>query len=320
MEQHNSIYENNSILKNYNTYLSISASYEALLPKLNIPHPSLLITKALKKLYQEMSEKTIIMGILNVTPDSFSDGGENSCIDFAYNNAIKMISDGADILDIGGESTRPGSEPISAEEELDRIIPIISAISKETNAVISVDTYKAEVAEKALEAGASIINDITGAKFDSNMPYVIANGRCPAVIMHINGTPHNMQINPVAKDIILKIIQSLSESVQLLLKAGVKKELIIVDPGIGFGKTTEQNLHILKNLRAFKSLEAPILIGTSRKSTIGNILKIDDPKDRIEGTSATTAVSIMNGANIIRVHDVKEISRVAKMTDAILHS
>lgn len=259
-------------------------------------------------------ERTYIMGILNVTPDSFSDGGKYHSPEEATDAAKKMAAEGADIIDIGGLSSRPGSAEITAEEEISRILPVIEKLSKE-NIVISVDTYRSAVAEAALKAGAHLINDISGLHFDPALARVCAKYHVPLVLMHIQGTPQTMQAQPTYQDLIAEIIEYLAESIRLAEKAGVKD--VIVDPGFGFGKTKEHNLEILKNLRSFRSLGRPLLIGTSRKSTIGEVLNLP-VNNRLMGTSATIAVAILNGVDIIRVHDVAEMTETAKMTDAIV--
>jgi dihydropteroate synthase len=258
--------------------------------------------------------RTYIMGILNVTPDSFSDGGKYHTPREAAEAAKKMALDGADIIDIGGQSTRPGSKEIPVEEELNRVIPVIEKLNQE-NLLISVDTYRSAVAEAALRAGAHMINDISGLHFDPDLAKVCAKYQVPLVVMHIKGTPQNMQTAPTYQDLIAEILSYLSESVQLAKAAGVKD--VIVDPGFGFGKTVAHNLELLRSLRSFKSLGRPLLIGTSRKSTIGEVLNLP-VTSRLEGTAATIAVAISGGVDIIRVHDVAEMKKVAKMTDAIV--
>ena len=257
------------------------------------------------------------MGILNVTPDSFSDGSLYFDKSAAIKRALQMVEDGADIIDIGGESTRPGSEPVTIEEELRRTIPVIEVLAKEIKIPISIDTYKSEVAKRALDAGSSMVNDISGLRFDPEMPGVISKYKVPVVIMHIKGTPKAMQQNPVYEALIPEIIDYLREGIRTALESGIPEDKIIIDPGIGFGKTFNHNLEIINNLREFTLLEKPILIGPSRKAFIGKILGDVPVTDRLEGTAAAVAISIMNGANIIRVHDVKEMVRVAKVTDAI---
>lgn len=261
--------------------------------------------------------KTHVMGILNITPDSFSDGGLHFDALYAVEQGIRMVRDGADILDIGGESTRPGSDPVSLEEELRRTIPVIESLAKKVSVPISIDTYKAEVARQAIEAGASVVNDISGLRFDSEMPKVIAHFKVPVVIMHIKGRPREMQQNPQYDALIPEIMDYFRISIRLAKKFGIPEELIILDPGIGFGKTFDHNLEILNNLEQLTLLEKPLLVGPSRKAFLGKILCNVPATDRLEGTAAAVAVSIMKGANIIRVHDVKEMARVAKVVDAI---
>ncbi|MDI1471266.1 dihydropteroate synthase [Thermodesulfovibrio sp. 1176] len=257
------------------------------------------------------------MGILNVTPDSFFDGGKYINFKKAVERGLQLAEEGADIIDIGGESTRPGAEPLSVDEELKRVIPVIENLSKKINIPISIDTYKAKVAEEAINAGATIINDISGLRFDPQMPYIASKYDTPVVIMHIKGTPKNMQINPVYDALIPEIIEYLRNSIVIAKNAGVKENNIIIDPGIGFGKKPEHNLLIIKNLKEFANLGKPILIGVSRKSFIGKILDNAPAEQRLEGTMAAVAVSVINGANIVRVHDVKEIVKVVKVVDAI---
>jgi len=265
----------------------------------------------------ELGHRTLIMGILNVTPDSFSDGGlfinESSALEQAY----KMIGDGVDIIDIGGESTRPGSDSVPIEIELQRVLPVIEKLAKTTKICISIDTYKSAVAKKTLETGACIVNDIS-ALSDPNMASVVSEAGVPIVLMHKKGTPKDMQIAPHYNSLITDINEFLRERIRVAVDSGISSERIIIDPGVGFGKTTAHNLEIIRNLREFKSLGKPILIGTSRKSFIGKILHADDARDRVEGTAATVAIAIANGADIIRVHDVKEMVKVARMTDAIV--
>ncbi len=261
-------------------------------------------------------ERTLIMGILNVTPDSFSDGGLYATTDIAVARAKEMVSEGADILDIGGESTRPGSEKVPLDEELRRVLPVIQQLVQEADVLVSIDTYKAEVAKRALEAGAHIVNDISGLNFDSQMARVVADSGAAVVLMHIQGTPQNMQLSPRYHALIPEIMSYLRNCIEHAEASGISPDKIIIDPGIGFGKTVEHNLEVIRRLKEFHSLGKPILIGTSRKSFIGKILDLP-VEERIEGTAATVACSIINGADIIRVHDVKPMYRVVKMIDAI---
>lgn len=267
----------------------------------------------------DLSTRTHLMGILNVTPDSFSDGGKFFKFEEAVKQGLKLSEEGADIIDIGGESTRPGSEPVTMEEELHRVTPVIEELAKRIGTPISIDTYKSRVAKEALDSGASMINDISGLRFDPEMKKVIAEYGVPVVLMHIQGTPRNMQENPKYDDLIENVKNYLDQSISMAEKTGIGEYKIIIDPGIGFGKTLDDNLKILRNLSEFKSLGKPVMIGVSRKSFIGKIL--DLPTDeRLEGSLASMAVAIMNGANILRVHDVKESKRVAKLVDSILKS
>lgn len=263
-----------------------------------------------------LNQRTHIMGILNITPDSFSDGGKYLNSETAYAYALRMIEEGVDIIDVGGRSTRPGSKEISVKEELSRVIPVINKLFPKIKVPISIDTYRAEVANEALMAGASIVNDISGLHFDSKMAEVVSKNQVPVIVMHIKGTPENMQKDPRYDNLILEITSYLEESINKAIKFGISEDKIIIDPGIGFGKTVSHNLEIIKKLKEFKVLGKPILIGTSRKSFIGNILNLS-PEERIKGTAASVAISIYNGAHIVRVHDVKEMKRVVKMVDAI---
>lgn len=264
-----------------------------------------------------LSERTHIMGVLNVTPDSFSDGGKFLSIDKAVSHALKMVEEGADIIDIGGESTRPGSQPVSLEEETQRVIPVIEALAKKIQIPISIDTYKSQIALKAMEAGAEMINDISGLRFDSAMVKLASKYNVPVIIMHIKGTPQNMQESPYYENVIKEIKDYFEERINFADSFGIKEENIILDPGIGFGKRFEDNLSILKNLKEFKKLEKPLLVGLSRKSFIGKILDLP-VEERLEGSLGALAYSIVQGANIARVHDVKESVQVAKVVDAIL--
>lgn len=266
----------------------------------------------------DLGSRTHVMGILNVTPDSFSDGGRYLDPGRAIEHAKEMAKQGADIIDIGGESTRPGAEPLSEDEEIRRVMPVIERLRAEIETPISIDTYKSRVAEQALKAGASIINDISGLRFSSSMAKVAADYGAGLVIMHIKGTPRNMQQNPSYEDVISEVMDYLEEGIEIALKAGVDPEQIAIDPGIGFGKTFEHNLTILNCLNEFRILGRPILIGTSRKRFIGAVLDQPEPEQRIEGTAATIAIGIERGASIVRVHDVAYMARVAKMTDALI--
>lgn len=258
----------------------------------------------------DFSKKTMIMGILNATPDSFSDGGKFNEIENAVKRAKEMVANGADIIDIGGESTRPGFAAVSVEEELGRVIPIIRAIAEQVEVPISIDTYKAEVAKQAIEAGAHIINDVWGAKADENMGRVAADYDVPIVLMH---NRHNRDYKVFMRD----VINDLYESIAIVKNAGVKDERIIVDPGIGFARDYQENLLTMQNLDTFVKLGYPVLLGTSRKTMIGQALDLP-VHERMEGTGATICYGIQKGCHIIRVHDVKEMSRMAKMMDALM--
>lgn len=265
----------------------------------------------------DFSEKTYVIGILNVTPDSFSDGGLHLDKSAAIRRALQMLEEGADIIDIGGESTRPGSGPVAVEEELRRTIPVIEALAKKIAIPLSIDTRKSEVAKMALDAGASIVNDISGLRFDPQMAKVVSEQKVPVVIMHIKGAPRDMQKNPVYEALMPEIMDYLRGGIRLALESGIAEDRIIIDPGIGFGKTSEHNLEIIHNLYELTLLEKPLLIGPSRKAFTGRVLGGVPPEERIEGTAAAVAISIMNGANMVRVHDVKEMVKVARVADAI---
>ncbi len=264
-----------------------------------------------------LGERTLIMGIINVTPNSFSGDGVDTDPDTAIARAKQMVGDGADLLDIGGESTRPGSEPVGEEDEVARVLPVIERLSAEVDVPLSIDTYKSVVAKAALAAGAHIVNDISGLHHDENMAKVAADAGAAVCLMHIQGAPRDMQKEPKYADVIGEISDYLEEGIAAATGAGLSREQIILDPGIGFGKKLEHNLEILRRLREFRALGCPLLVGTSRKSMIGMIL--DLPADqRVEGTAATVALAIASGADVVRVHDVKEMSRVAKVADAIV--
>ncbi|HTK83255.1 MAG TPA: dihydropteroate synthase [Bacteroidota bacterium] len=263
----------------------------------------------------DLSARTHIMGILNVTPDSFSDGGQYLDHELAVRRGMAMVDEGADIIDIGGESTRPGSEAISGEEELRRVLPVIERLAKSTSIPVSIDTVKPLVAQRALEAGAVIVNDISGLHGDPAMAAVIAGHNASIVIMHMKGTPKSMQVDPSYEDVVEEISQYLREGILTAEQHGI--EQIVVDPGIGFGKTLSHNLEIIRRLREFERLDYPVMVGPSRKSFIGKVLGLE-VDERLEGTAAAVAASVMNGANLVRVHDVREMKRVAQMTDAIM--
>jgi dihydropteroate synthase len=263
--------------------------------------------------------RALIMGILNVTPDSFSDGGLYNRPEIALDHAMAMIEQGADILDIGGESTRPGADSLPLQEELDRVLPVIQAIAARHPIPLSIDTYKSEVAEYAINNGASIINDISGLTFDPNMMEVAAKTDAAVCIMHIKGTPRDMQNNPVYGDVVLEVKQWLLERADAAISNGVIPEKIILDPGLGFGKNLNHNLELMRRLDELCDAGYPVLVGPSRKSAIGTVLGGLPPDQRIEGTAAAVALCIARGARIARVHDVLAMKRVAMMSDAILH-
>ncbi|MFC4737787.1 dihydropteroate synthase [Bacillus daqingensis] len=256
------------------------------------------------------AEKTYVMGILNATPDSFSDGGRYETVERAVRHAREMTADGADIIDVGGESTRPGAEKVGQAEEISRVVPVIEALQQTIDAPISIDTYKAATAEAALEAGASIINDVWGAKADADMAGTAAAADVPIVLMH-------NRPEAVYTDLIADMKRDLSESIERCLRAGVKDDRIILDPGIGFAKSYEDNLLVMRRLGEFNELGYPLLLGTSRKSLIAKTLDLP-VEERMEGTGATVCRGIDQGCSIVRVHDVKEISRMTRMMDAML--
>lgn len=274
-------------MKKYNPYIMEMGKY-----KLNI------------------GEKTWIMGILNATPDSFSDGGQYNTIDSALEHAKEMFRQGADIIDVGGESTRPGAQEVLEKEEIQRVVPIIKALKKHINLPISIDTYKANVAKEALMAGADMINDVWGLQREPKIAKIAAQFNVPVCVMH------NQKGTDYTKDIIKSIKDFFVESIEIAEKAGIKKENIILDPGIGFGKTPEQNLEVMSRLSELNSLGYPILLGTSRKSMIGYVLDLPS-NERVEGTIATNVIGAQAGVEFVRVHDVKEHVRALKVTDAI---
>jgi len=263
------------------------------------------------------SDRTYIMGVLNVTPDSFYDKGRFFEQKKAVKHALDMERDGADIIDVGGESTRPGAPDVSVDEELGRVVPVIRAISKKVKIAISIDTRKAKVADAALKAGASIVNDVSALREDPDMAGVVAKHRAKIILMHMKGRPKDMQADPKYIDVVKEIIRSLKRSIDLAKRAGIKKSKIIIDPGIGFGKTVEHNLKILRGLGHFKKLGYPLCVGTSRKYFIGKMLGSKDPEDRLAGSIATATAAAMNGANIIRAHDVALTRQALKMVDGI---
>jgi dihydropteroate synthase len=270
-----------------------------------------------------LGERTLVMGVLNVTPDSFSDGGKYHSANVAIEHALAMELEGADLLDIGGESTRPGSSGITAQEELARILPVFEGLRGRIKIPISIDTRKAEVAEAALEAGAEIINDISGLNQDPRIARVAAKHRAPLILMHLRGEPGSMQKGPFARDVLKDVANGLRASAAKAAIAGVAKSQIILDPGIGFGKSHAQNYELLQKLYRLAALGYPLLIGTSRKGFLGATLarqgKPASPEERIWGTAATVTASILNGAHIVRVHDVAEMLQVARVADCVVN-
>lgn len=267
----------------------------------------------------DLSSRTFVMGILNITPDSFSDGGKyfdgKVILEKVVEDAVLMEKEGADFIDVGGESARPGSENISIDDELERVIPVIESIKKKINIPISIDTYKSRVAEDALKAGACIVNDISGFRFDDKTAEVTAKYKAACILMHIKGTPKDMQKNPVYENVVQEVYDYLKFSISIAKKYGIKQ--IITDVGIGFGKSLEHNLELIRNLKEFSKLGFPVLLGVSRKSFIDKIFPAD-LGSRLEGTIAANVIGIMNGANIIRVHDIRENIKAVKVADRIL--
>jgi dihydropteroate synthase len=276
-----------------------------------------------------LGKRTLLMGVLNITPDSFSDGGKFLTVDRAVAHALSLEKDGADILDVGAESTRPGSTGISVVEELRRLLPVLQALRGKLRIPISIDTRKASVAEIAVGAGAEIINDVSGLKHDPRLAEVAALGGVLLILMHMRGEPRNMQKIPFARDVIKDVTQGLQWSIRQARKAGVAKSQIIIDPGIGFGKSSEQNYQLLQRLPELAKLGYPLLIGTSRKGFLGRTLALANrsttgrtkpvpAEERIWATAATVAASILGGAHLIRVHDAAEMAQVARVTDCVL--
>jgi dihydropteroate synthase len=266
-----------------------------------------------------LSERTLVMGILNVTPDSFSDGGRFFGVEEALKQGLALSEDGADIIDIGGESTRPGAAPVDTQEEIRRVVPVIEALTDSVSVPISIDTTKAEVAAAAIDAGAAIVNDVSAGRFDEALLPLVAMREVPVVLMHMLGEPRTMQQNPTYGDVVEDVKAFLADRAGVARAAGVPLERIVIDPGFGFGKTREHNLVLLQSLRRFTDLGHPVLAGTSRKSFIGATLEL--PVDeRLEGTAATVAIAVANGAAIVRVHDVGPMRRVASMVEAVLRA
>ncbi|MGF3554714.1 MAG: dihydropteroate synthase [Thermoplasmatota archaeon] len=273
----------------------------------------------------EFGKKTYVMGILNVTPDSFFDGGKYFSLYDAVNHALRMQNEGADIIDIGGQSTRPGAKEISVEEEKKRVIPVIEKLIRKIKIPISIDTYRSEIAKEALKLGAKMVNDVTALRGDKNLARVVAHYNVPVCLMHMKGEPKNMQENPSYKDVVKEISIFLKERADFAISCGIKKDKIIIDPGLGFGKRTgkgiEDNCEILRRLSEFKNLGYPIMIGPSRKTFIGNVCRKDAQlpvNERLEGSLAAACVAVLNGADIVRVHDVKETRRCMDLIDSII--
>jgi dihydropteroate synthase len=264
----------------------------------------------------DFSAGCLVMGILNVTPDSFSDGWKFFNPGEAIEHGLEMAADGAAIIDVGGESTRPGSEPVSAAQQIKRVVPVIEALCERSNVPVSIDTYKFEVAEAALEAGAAMINDIT-ALSDERMGKLAAERRVPVVLMHMQGTPATMQVKPKYDDVVREVLEFLLSRAKRAEKFGISKDMIFIDPGIGFGKTTEHNLLLLRNIDKFVASGYRVLVGTSHKRFIGEITGKEEPTERTFGTAATVALCAVAGVSIVRIHDVAEMADVVKMVNAI---
>jgi dihydropteroate synthase len=265
----------------------------------------------------DMTCHTVLMGIVNVTPDSFYDGGKRFSTERAAADALEMVDSGAEVLDIGGESTRPGARPVPLEEELRRVLPVITELRKNSNVPISIDTYKEAVARAALEAGADIVNDISALRFDPAMATLVASEKVPLILMHMQGVPRTMQVEPHYQDVVREVQDFLAERIHAAKEAGIPRARIIVDPGIGFGKTLAHNLALLKDLESFNSLGQPLLVGISRKAFIGKILNAAGPEERLEGSLAAAVAAVLSGANIVRAHDVSETYRALRVADAI---
>ena len=265
----------------------------------------------------DMTRRTVLMGIINVTPDSFYDGGKRFDSAKAAADGIEMIETGAEILDIGGESTRPGARAVPLEEELRRVLPVIRDLRTSVNTPISIDTYKAAVARAALDAGADIVNDISALRFDPGMAALAAGEQVPIILMHLQGIPCTMQVEPCYDNVVQEVSDFLAHRIRHAIEAGIAKERIVVDPGIGFGKTLQHNLALLKGLPSLVSLGQPLLIGVSRKAFIGKVLDSAGPQERLEGSLAAAVAAVLGGANILRVHDVKETYRALRVADAI---
>ncbi|MCL4384860.1 MAG: dihydropteroate synthase [Actinobacteria bacterium] len=293
---------------------NLSLELEEFLNKLEKDEANNILRIAKKEF--NIKKQTVIMGIVNVTPDSFFDGGEYFKLEDAYKRVDKIVGEGADIIDVGGMSTRPGSKPVSLEDELERTIPVVRYIKKNYDISVSIDTYRSQVASEAIQAGAEIVNDISGLNFDKDLKKIIADSGSYLVLMHMQGNPQNMQENPSYKDVTGEIYNFFNNQILLALEAGIKSENIIIDPGLGFGKTLEHNFIIIKKLADFKSLGYPILIGASRKSFTGALLNLP-PNERLESSLAAATICVLNGASILRVHDVKETIKAISLVKAI---
>jgi dihydropteroate synthase len=263
-----------------------------------------------------LGQRTLLMGIINVTPDSFYDGGRRLDSGRAIADGLGLIEAGADIIDIGGESTRPGARPVSAEEELERVLPVVRGLRRAAKVPISIDTYKARVAREALDEGADLVNDVSALRLDGEMVALAAAEKVPIVLMHMLGTPRTMQTEPRYDDVLREVIEFLAERIQFAAQAGIERQNIIVDPGIGFGKTLDHNLTLLRGLPAFAVLGQPLLVGASRKAFIGKILGTE-PDERLEGSLAAAVAAVLGGADIVRAHDVKETHRAIRVADAV---
>ncbi|MCR4439690.1 MAG: dihydropteroate synthase [bacterium] len=264
----------------------------------------------------DLSRRTLIMGIVNVTPDSFSDGGKYFDLERAVEHAVELCRQGADIIDVGGESTRPGAEPVPADEEMRRVVPVIERLARRVTVPISVDTYKACVAEEALAAGAAMVNDISALRADPHMAEVVRRFGAAVVLMHMQGEPRTMQLDPRYQDVVGDIIAFLQERALACTAHGIPRSCLIADPGLGFGKTVEHNFEIIRRLAEFRCLQLPLLVGPSRKSFVGAVTGLP-PQERLEGTAAAVAACVLNGAHIVRVHDVQAMRRVVAVADAI---
>jgi dihydropteroate synthase len=264
----------------------------------------------------DMKRRTALMGVLNVTPDSFSDGGNYLDADKAIAHGLELVAHGADIVDIGGESSRPGAAPVSAREEMERVLPVLRALRRAVSIPISIDTYKAQVARAALDEGADIVNDISALRSDPGMVSLVVAEKAPVVLMHMQGSPRTMQVSPHYENVVEEVKTFLLERVRYAVEAGGEPARILIDPGIGFGKSLGHNLALLRDLPALASLGHPLLVGPSRKTFIGKVLGVG-PEDRLEGTLAAVAAAVLGGANMIRVHDVKEARRAVQIADAL---